>query len=306
MKTRCATCVLLFTLAALGRAAEPQQASGPHSLDLSGRWALRLDPDGHGGQGSAPLNQQWFSSTAPQEVALPGSIQAQGFGAAPALNSNWTGSVRPEVLAMPRYEPFLTPDNFKMPFWLQPKHHYVGPAWFQREVQIPALWASQRIVLHLERCHWFTQVWVDGQAAGQGDSLSVPHELDLTQWLTPGRHRLTIRADNRVQINVGHNSHSVTDHTQTNWNGIIGRLELQARPQTGIEDVQVYGAVATHSAAVQVLVNHHDDQPRDCHLCVAVYQDDRLLALAGRALAGRRSLVTYDHDGIGAGRETLG
>ena len=57
---------------------------------------------------------------------------------------------------------------------------------------------------------------------GQGESLSVPHVFDLTEQLSPGEHRITIRVDNRVQIDVGENSHSVTDHTQTNWNGIVG------------------------------------------------------------------------------------
>ena len=91
---------------------------------------------------------------------------------------------------------------------------------------IPADWSGQRITLFLERCHWFTTVWVDGQEVGKGESLSVPHVFDLTDSLPAGDHRLTIRVDNRMLIDVGENSHSVTDHTQTNWNGIVGRLEF--------------------------------------------------------------------------------
>ena len=74
---------------------------------------------------------------------------------------------------------------------------------------------------------------------GIENSLSTPHQHELGV-LSPGKHRLTIRVDNRVKIDVGINAHSVTDHTQTNWNGLVGRLELQARDPIWIGDVQVY------------------------------------------------------------------
>ena len=57
--------------------------------------------------------------------------------------------------------------------------------------------------------------------------------------MSPGKHRLTIRVDNRLVVDVGINSHSVTDHTQGNWNGIVGRIELSATPPVWVEDVQV-------------------------------------------------------------------
>ena len=52
-------------------------------------------------------------------------------------------------------------------------------------------------VLHLERVHWQSTVWVDGREAGKGDSLGTPHEFDLGE-LTPGKHVLTLRIDNRI------------------------------------------------------------------------------------------------------------
>ena len=93
-----------------------------------------------------------------------------------------------------------------MPFWLQPEKHYVGPAWYRREVKIADAWAGKRITLNLERCHWETSVWVDGNQIGSADSLSTPHVYDLTSQLTPGRHWLSVRVDNRVKIGVGINA----------------------------------------------------------------------------------------------------
>jgi hypothetical protein len=230
-------------------------AADDHILDLSGTWAFQMDPE------DAGVANRWFERSLEHTVQLPGSMQAQGFGPQPSLDTKWTGSIRPEVFQMPRYAPYREADNFKMPFWLQPKHYYVGPAWYQRTVTIPADWSGQRITLHLERCHWFTTVWVDGREVGQGESLSVPHVFDLTDGLSAGEHRLTIRVDNRVLIDVGENSHSVTDHTQTNWNGVVGRIELQASRPVWIDDVQVFPDVAQRAARVHVTIRNRTGTP---------------------------------------------
>ena len=58
-------------------------------------------------------------------------------------------------------------------------------------------------MLHLERPHWETRVWLDGKLLGSNDSLSTPHEYDLGTALEPGKHRLTIRVDNRLVVDVG-------------------------------------------------------------------------------------------------------
>jgi hypothetical protein len=90
---------------------------------------------------------------------------------------------------------------------------------------------------------------LDGKNFGTNDSLGTPHEYDFGQ-LAPGKHPLTIRVDNRRIVDVGENSHSISDHTQGNWNGLVGELSLHATPPVWIEDLQVYPHVATHSATV--------------------------------------------------------
>ena len=67
------------------------------------------------------------------------------------------------------------------------KFEYCGPAWYQREVLIPQSWSNKDIILHLERCHWETTVYVDGQSAGSLEHLSTPNCFDLTKWLSPAK-----------------------------------------------------------------------------------------------------------------------
>jgi len=222
-------------------------AHAAEELDLSGRWAFRLDP------GDAAEAGRWFAGPLPDRVELPGSLQEQGHGNDVSLDTAWTGSVIDRsYFTAPRYAKYREPGNIKVPFWLQPEKHYVGPAWYQRTVTIPEQWRGRHVTLTLERCHWQTTVWVDGERAGTADSLSTPHVYDLSEHLTPGEHRLTIRVDNRMIVGVGPNSHSVSDHTQSNWNGIVGRIELRATPPVWIDDVQVLPDVASRRVTARI------------------------------------------------------
>jgi hypothetical protein len=55
-------------------------------------------------------------------------------------------------------------------------------------------------------------------------------------------------------VNVGPNAHSMTDHTQTNWNGIVGNLALAARDPVWIREVQVYPDVGRQAATVRISI----------------------------------------------------
>ena len=237
-----------------GDADTPAAGQAPNGLSLAGAWQFRLDPDDQG------VAEAWFANDLPDRLRLPGSLQEQGFGSDVTGDTAWTGGINDRAyFTDPKYAPYREPGHVKIPFWLQPDKHYVGPAWYQRTVRVPEAWRGKRIVLFLERCHWTTRVWVDGKEAGpsgSADSLSVPHEYELTDLLAPGEHRLAIRVDNRMHVEVGRNAHSVSDHTQSNWNGITGRLELRAGPRVWIDDVQVFPDVAKKSARVQVTVGN--------------------------------------------------
>ncbi len=210
-------------------------AGHAETLSLAGRWRFELD------RANAGIQEKWFSRALIGEVSLPGSLPAQGIGDDVSVDTKWTGDIVDRSwFTAPQYEKYRQPGNLKVPFWLQPDKYYAGAAWYQRDIEIPASWAGKRVVLTLERPHWETRVWVDGQYLGSNDSLSTPHVYDLGTGLAPGHRRLTIRVDNSLVVDVGVNSHSVSDHTQGNWNGIVGEVSLGATPPVWLEDVQLY------------------------------------------------------------------
>jgi hypothetical protein len=209
-------------------------AGEPDRISLSGKWRFELDRD------NAGIQQLWFKRDLEQTVRLPGSLPAQGIGDEVTVATKWTGEIVDKSwFTSPDYARYREPGNIKIPFWLQPDKYFAGVAWYQRDVKIPAGWSSKRIVLSLERPHWETRVWIDDLAIGSNDSLSTAHEYDLGP-LVPGRHRLTIRVNNGLVVDIGVNSHSISDHTQGNWNGIVGRLELYATPRVWLENVQLF------------------------------------------------------------------
>jgi hypothetical protein len=159
-------------------------------------------------------------------------------------------------------------ETVKFPFFLTPQKHYVGVAWYRRQIYIPQAWNDQRVLLYLERPHIETTVFVNGHEAGHGNSLSVAHEFDLTRHIKPGRsNTIAIRVDNRIDgVCVGQDSHSVTDQTQGDWNGIVGRMELQATPNhVWIERVRVFPNLAEHKVLVETKMSNrlgeYDEPP---------------------------------------------
>lgn len=185
------------------------------TLSLAGDWRFQLDSD-HAG-----IDEQWHTKKLADKIRLPGTTDEAHKGtllderAVDRLSRVW--------------------------FWK-------GAAWYQREVTIPQSWKGKRITLFLERTK-HTRLWVNGTFHGWGDSLSAPRVFDLTKLMVPGTHTITLLIDNSKLPPVGP-SHAIDERTQTNWNGIVGRMELQSTDPVWIEDVQVFPNAAKREARV--------------------------------------------------------
>lgn len=241
-------------------------------LPLPGEWRFQLDPT------DAGVREHWCERALPDRIRLPGTLTAQGIGNPVTVDTKWIGGIVDKSwFTAPEYAKYREPGNVKIPFWLQPELYYAGAAWFQREIEIPDDWKEKRVVLFLERAHWGTRVWINDKLIGTNNSLATPHEYDLGQ-LAPGKHTLTIRVDNRMVIDVGENSHSVSDHTQGNWNGIVGRIELRATPLVWIEEVRVFPRLDTKTAIVRGTLGNATGKPltNSVGLCLLDRFDARL------------------------------
>jgi hypothetical protein len=223
-------------------------ATAQHHISLNGTWEFGIDRNDVG------TAEEWYKHTLTDEIHLPASMTEQLKGDPVTARTVWTATLYDSSYYFnPYMEKYRVEGNVKLPFFLTPDRHYVGVAWYKRTVEIPAGWRGERVVLYLERPHIETEVWVNGRPAGMRNSLCVPHQYDITSLVRSGRNTLAIRVDNRIkEINVGPDSHSITDQTQGNWNGLVGTLCLFTTPQTHFEDIQVYPDVDHRLARVKM------------------------------------------------------
>lgn len=192
-------------------------------ISLAGVWLFSLGSPAVGISPQAALPVITYTD----EIELPGTTETRGKG--------------PENTARETHH-------------LTRIHKFDGPAWYARDIEIPAAWAGQRIELSLERTR-YTQVWLDDRLCGDNPLVGSPQVYDLTSHATPGRHRLTILVDNRPERRpVQSEAHQWSDNTQTNWNGIIGKLELRAVPSLAVSAVEVVPDVSRHTLGISFQV----------------------------------------------------
>jgi len=173
------------------------------SIDLSGTWELALDPDDS--MIKKPASSWKFNDT----MSLPGTTDLAKKG--------------PHVTEA---QPFQ--------YYLNREWDFKGPAYYSREITIPTDWKSLSTELILERVMWQSRVWLDGkEITPPQDSLNTPHTHKLGK-LAPGKHQLVLRIDNRMIHPIGDKSHAYGQQTQSTWNGVVGKLELRAVPDTHI------------------------------------------------------------------------
>jgi hypothetical protein len=181
------------------------------TIDLSGEWKLALDPSD---SGLAAGPETW---SFPDSIELPTTLTLAGKG---------------NPLTR---QPAIDKETLQE---LHQRYSYIGPAWYQREVEIPESWADKDIILELERVIWQSRLWINGIEAGTRDSLSTPHRYRVSNRMRPGRNTITLRIDNREQLPIGI-GHAYTNATQTIWNGVVGKFALTALPKARIDHMRL-------------------------------------------------------------------
>lgn len=239
-------CILLFTSC----------RETPATLSLAGKWEFAMDSTDTG------IAEKWYTRSFKDKIRLPGTMDAAGYGIPHGLQPS-VG--KPQILHLTR------------------KNSYTGVAWYNREVAIPSEWTGKRVELKLERVIWQTLVWVDGKpVSGKQESLISPHRFDLTDYLTPGKHRISIRVDNRKQYDISVNDmgHAYTNETQIMWNGILGEISLRAKDDISIEDLQVYPDIEKKRVRIKGWV-HAAGKPENGVLRINVSEKGTKKSIAG-------------------------
>ena len=178
-------------------------------LEVTGEWGLYLEPAAAATACPAvPVDSllgERADSLFAESIVLPGTTDLAGKG-----------------MAAPDPQYGLPVETGR----LTRRHSFVGKAWYRKKVVAPYVWRDKELALYLERTK-ATTLYLDGALVDSCNDVSTPQLYRLGK-LKPGVHTLTLCVDNGggVPMQVIKSSHLYSDDTQTNWNGVIGRIEF--------------------------------------------------------------------------------
>ncbi len=246
---------------------------GTDRVSLAGEWRLRLDAADEG------MRANWPS--APMEgndrILLPNTTDLAGFGAALDTNTMRHASPFPVTTRFPGVK---EPERADEHGYLVRRWLFVGPAWYEREFEIPESWKGRELTLRIERAMWQTDVWVDGRHLNSSDSLVAEHRHDLGR-LPPGRHRLSVRVDNRMIHNISTVTHAYGPETQSRWNGLVGNLTLEAAAPVSIRALAAFPAADRRSVRVVVRYANSEASSASATMKIQVLSEDGTREFAG-------------------------
>ncbi len=203
-------------------------------LSLAGTWKFRLDADNVG------VTENWHTQVFNDTIQLPGTTDENHKG------------IKKDEQAIDR---------------LSRVWYWKGPAWYQKQVHISDAWAGKRVTLFFERTK-HTRVWIDQTFCGWEDTLSAPQLFDVTKAMIPGTHTITVVVDNAKLPPIGP-AHAVDERTQTNWNGLVGKMELRATAPIWLKDIQVYPNAEKKQALVRAKIGNITGQAFSGEVTVA-------------------------------------
>lgn len=189
------------------------------SISLWGEWQLRMS------------SYEEKDSKEAYQISLPASVTEKGFG---------TKNEKADLQ------------------FLSEKYQYVGKIVLEKTVDLIDI-HNKSFIFYMERSR-ITRVWINGVYAGRRDLLTTEQDYDITGLVREGRNTIEVEVDNTYEAvpkTAILGSHMATEHTQTNWTGIVGRIGLRIAPRIYLSMIRIYpDAAAYHVRAVAEIVSH--------------------------------------------------
>ncbi len=227
------------------------------TIDLAGQWSYWL----HG---------------APASVISEGSLTLPG-----TLDTNHVGI------------PVEKTNNSSQ---LSRRFTFTGDVTYSKEVNIPDNWKGRNIELFIERTRP-SEVSVDGIRVGYSSLLSSPHKYDLSGVLTPGQHiiEVTVNNSDSIPLAIRNNSHACTESTQTNWNGLIGKIHLEARNPVHIASANAFPQTGKNGYDIKVSLSKPSDEKLILTASDHMANVSRITVNPGDSLLNIFLPLPYDH-----------
>jgi beta-galactosidase len=206
-----------FPFESRARALAGHRTQSSRFLALNGEWKFAFSPDAD--QRPTGFEQPAYDVSTWRTIKVPADWQAQGYD-------------------QPRYNNITYPFPANRP--LIP--HATNPVGsYRREVDVPASWAGQDVILHIGAAGSAYYVWTNGESVGYSEDSKLPSELDVTRFVRPGRNTIAI------QIFRWSDGSYLEDQDFWRVSGIEREVFLMAAPKTRVRDFFVHAGFDTSS-----------------------------------------------------------
>lgn len=119
------------------------------------------------------------------------------------LNGEWNFSFDDKEVGLKEkwYQNFPEGQKIKVPFAYQTENSGIGDpsfhevVWYNRTFSVPNEWQEKRIHLNFGAVDYRAWVYVNGEKATYHQGGNVPFSADITDLLTPGENKLTVRIE---------------------------------------------------------------------------------------------------------------
>lgn len=213
-------------------------------LSLDGLWQFELDPRDEG------KRRQWQNrKSLRDEIRVPGSLQAQGFG-----------SYRPHSVSQMGH-PALQVERAA----------YLGTAWYRKSFTVPAAWRGRRVWLKFGGVHQRAEFWANGHYLGADPGGLLAFKWDVTPFIRPDAENvITVRLfeGNRVNWDVVFNGGVYC--WATRWSGLYRSIELEATAEPWIERLVILPSWKRRQVEVMVPLAGRAGSRKDLRLRIMV------------------------------------
>ncbi|GAA3704133.1 beta-galactosidase LacZ [Sphingomonas cynarae] len=181
------------------------------------------------------LDGAWKFAFFPSSDGVPTDFAAPGYDVSGWRSIKVPADWQAEGYDQPRFNNITYPFPANRP--LIP--HATNPVGlYRRDVDVPAGWRGDDVILHIGAAGSAYHVWVNGRKVGYSEDSKLPSEFDITRFLAPGRNSVAI------QIHRWSDGSYLEDQDFWRVSGIERSVYLMAAPKARIADTIVRAGLA--------------------------------------------------------------
>ena len=183
-------------------------------LSLNGQWKFQWQKDAVNYK--SDFYKTTFNDQSWASIPVPGTWELNGYGDPQYTNMRYAWERQ-----YTNNPPFVPTEN-----------NHVG--YYRREIEIPAHWKGQQVVMHVGSACSCMYLWVNGKFVGYSEDQKLAAEFDLTKYVKPGEKALIC-----MQLFRWCDGTYLEDQDFFRYGGICRDTWLYAQPQQHISDIRV-------------------------------------------------------------------